>query len=471
MIVPVLRKNKKYSLYNTYDDFKPEDRKFDLINISKLSREEFDFIGPFIEGISIAKIGEKSIFIKPNGQKLNTKEYYDLRNFENGIAAVCNDYSYLYDAMWTFINKNGIEIINQRFTSFRIYNNGFVEVGTYSGDYDCYNTGLMSINGNLLFEPTKSTTYFIHEKYIEVSGENRRSYKGAFYNFDGTQIKNNNLIKFEYIGHIRENRGIAQLKESREFVLIDNNFDVIKNLEIFHDSEIGEAYLIFEHVFGCHFYGKVCPIKKNNKWGLIDYNGNFVLNPKYDFIGGFTDIKMWESFSYGCAGVGKEIDSKMKYSAIDSNFKEISDFIYDEIGLFDEGIASVRIGEKWGAIDSHGEIVVPIEFSSIYYCNKGIIKVALGDFEGRRFFGKYGLYSYKGNKLTKNIYEELYVLENGFIEFKKDNKFGILNHEGKEVIRNIYDSIEYINQELLLAGRDNEKYYIDFAGREFRQKS
>ena len=62
MIVPVLRKNKKYSLYNTFDDFKPEDRKFDLTNIYKLEREEFDFIGPFIEDIAIANIGEKSIY-------------------------------------------------------------------------------------------------------------------------------------------------------------------------------------------------------------------------------------------------------------------------------------------------------------------------------------------------------------------------------------------------------------------------
>ena len=49
----------------------------------------------------------------------------------------------------------------------------------------------------------------------------------------------------------------------------------------------------------------------------------FVLKPQYDFIDAFTDIKKWDSYSYGCAGVGNKINSQMKYSAINSDFQEL----------------------------------------------------------------------------------------------------------------------------------------------------
>ena len=382
---------------------------------------------------------------------------------ENSIAAVCKGYDHNYNQKWTFINKNGIEIIDWSFPGYRNLKNGFIEIESYGAYIDKYETGLMAISGSFLFEPQESAHYYFSEKFIKAPD--------GYYLLDGTEIKNENLKYYQYIGHIRENRGIAQLKESQEYVIIDNEFNLIKNLKITDSNHLGETYGIIQHVYGCYFYGKVCPIKKNNKWGLIDFNGDFVLNPKYDFIGGFTDIKMWDSFSYGCAGVGKEINSEMKYSAINSDFQEISDFIFDEIRLFDEDIANVRIGEKWGAINSKGEIIVPIEFNSIYDCYKGLIKVAYGDYEGRRFFGKYGLFNKKGIKLTKYIYEELYVLENGYVKFEKDNKWGILNNEGKEAVRNIYNEIKYVNHELLLVEIDNEKFYISFTGREFRQKS
>lgn len=464
MIVPVLRKNKKYSLYNTYDDFKPEDREFDLINISKLSGKQFDFIGPFREGIAIAKNGNKSIYINSNGQELITKnQYNELRDFEFGIAAVCDGYNHLYDELWTFINKNGIEIINQSFTGYRNLNNGFVEIESYWGHYDKYLTGIMSISGSVLFELSESGSYYFNEKSIQAHG--------GFYNYDGTKIKNDKIKNYKYIGHIRENRGIAKLKETNEYVIIDNEFTIIKNLEITNGDHLGEMYTLIPNVYGCYFYGKVCPIKKDNKWGIIDYNGNFVLNPKYDFIGGFTDVKMWDSFGYGCAGVGKQVNSEMKYSAINYNFQEITDFLYDEISLFNEGIASVRIGEKWGAINSLGQIIVPIEFNKISYSQNNLIKVGLGDFENNYFIGKFGIFNSKGVKITKIIYDVLYILDNGFIKFRKSKKYGILNNEGKVVVSDIYNSIDYVNNELLLAERNDEKFYVDFSGREFRQKS
>ncbi len=479
MIVPFLKKNKKFSLYDTLNDINPKDidnsNNDNITNIYRLGVGDYDFIGPFVEGLAIAKIENKSFYLKPNGLRLNTDfEYNEIRDFKCGIAPVSRNYSGKYECTWNFINKNGIEITKLDFKIYRnYYNNGIIEVLDEIGD--TYYSTLMTLSGNLLFDKLlESTTFFFHENYIEVLregyGKNRKGLH-LFYTYDGIKLKNINLRNFDYVGHIRDNRGIASLKDTGEIVIIDNEFNVVKNLEIYNLDDLGESYNVIEFVYGYHFFGKVCPIKKFNKWGLIDYNGDFVLIPKYDFIGGFTDIKKWNSSSYGCAGVGIEINSQMKYSAINSEFQEISDFIFDEINLFDEGIANVRIGEKWGAINSEGEIVVPLEFNSIHYCNKGKIIVALGDNEGSRFFGKYGLYSSKGQKLTMSIYEELHILYNGYVKFKKNNKWGLLNNEGKEVISELYDHIEYVNQELLIAERDNEKFYIDYTGREFRQKS
>lgn len=92
--------------------------------------------------------------------------------------------------------------------------------------------------------------------------------------------------------------------------------------------------------------------------------------------------------------------------------------------------------------------------------------------------GKYGLISFDGNKITKAIYDDITSLSNKEGEFlvKKDDKYTVLNLKGTKMIKNYYDNVTgdgYYNEDYKKAGyiientvEDKLKYgYINSDGK------
>ena len=144
MIIPFLKKNGKFTLYNTESDISTEKIRIEYrIKPDKTSYNEFynceyDFIDFFQEGFAKAKTGNNIFFINLYGNILKTKnEYIQLNNFENGIAAVKD-----FDG-WTFINKNGIQITNNKYDEIYRLHKNFIKVNQESSDRNNYYSGLL----------------------------------------------------------------------------------------------------------------------------------------------------------------------------------------------------------------------------------------------------------------------------------------------------------------------------------------
>lgn len=91
-------------------------------------------------------------------------------------------------------------------------------------------------------------------------------------------------------------------------------------------------------------------VKINNKWGFIDQNGMFAIEPQYDEV---------SEFNYGLAAVKRNnmwgfVDSSGAI-AITPSFDWALDFCCN-------GLCSVKVGNKWGAIDKSGQIVIKPQF-------------------------------------------------------------------------------------------------------------
>jgi len=89
-------------------------------------------------------------------------------------------------------------------------------------------------------------------------------------------------------------------------------------------------------------------VKQNNKWGMINPEGKWIIDPIYDVL---QDLK--DPFYYivkdGKAGL---------------LFKETKKELltkFEEIKPFSDGLAAVRLGEKWGYIDEAGELVISLK--------------------------------------------------------------------------------------------------------------
>lgn len=93
------------------------------------------------------------------------------------------------------------------------------------------------------------------------------------------------------------------------------------------------------------------------KYGLLDSNGNVVLDTTYNDIL-ISDNKEILTLRYQDLG---------GYCVVDRYGKEIVPYNkFNWISGFTNGYAKVKSGNKWGIIDIHGNVVLPIEYDNIW---------------------------------------------------------------------------------------------------------
>lgn len=101
-------------------------------------------------------------------------------------------------------------------------------------------------------------------------------------------------------------------------------------------------------------------VKQNGKWGFIDSLGQWVVYPKYDLVGSFSEGLAWV-----CVSCPENQESLKKTSCkcgfINQKGKEVIPLKYESAGDFSEGFAVVERNGKYGYINRKGvEIVRPI---------------------------------------------------------------------------------------------------------------
>lgn len=130
------------------------------------------------------------------------------------------------------------------------------------------------------------------------------------------------------------------------------------------DGKIGfidkEANLIVRNLFDKHMgtfdnENSLVRVCINDKWGVINAKGNVIIPADYSMILISDDQQLFT------------ISKDRKTGVIDANHDIVVDFgEYHFIDGFDSGLARVKIKEKWGIINTEGEIVLAIEFDNIW---------------------------------------------------------------------------------------------------------
>ena len=109
--------------------------------------------------------------------------------------------------------------------------------------------------------------------------------------------------------------------------------------------------------------------------------------------------------------------------------------IYDSVGpFFDNGLASVSQGGKFGFIDRTGKVVIPLTYDYAYIFEGGKAVVELN--------GKVGVINTEGKVIIPFKYERVDVDSKNrhLILVKLHGKYGFVDNKGEIVIPLIYDS-------------------------------
>ncbi len=231
--------------------------------------------------------------------------------------------------------------------------------------------------------------------------------------------------------------------------------------------------------------------KTYSKYGYADEKGKLVIDTIYDYAGTFANGTAVVSQN-GKAGIinnknkwllplqykslvkqqeEKElvfVQNDTAWALMTMEGKLLTGFNFRTVGTFSEGMAVVTIKDKYGYINTKGELVVPpkYDYGGSFSSKRALVHVkqqgssgrligyinTLGEevikpvyLTGTSFVEGYAAVSAYGGKslidsngvlVTKVQYEEIGLMQNGRVSFKKGKAYGFLNKKGQEVIGN-----------------------------------
>lgn len=494
----------------------------------------YDYISPFKEGYADA-IKNGIYFVLNLSGNMCVKDgsdyieipsrYQQARDFKDGLCCVC------HDDKWGAIDKNGHEVIP---TQYEYLSDFTKDVAIYRlSSRDCvghkYLFGFLNKNGavfSAIYDSiwVNDTTGYIHTGYIKrpTVDDEKRIYNhpkrldcnGRFvakYDFEYITLKG----KYDYVEDYVDEIAIAKKNDlwgaidKNENVIIQFKYNILNRLN--NDTLIG--YLkIGEMEFDVKFIktnGKLAGSNKNIrkiiplddgiclfcinkregwnskvKYGIVNKDGNVLLNAEYDEIQRINDIlyKVANAKKEGLFDIQKGWILPCKFDSlsyindyVNAHIKDLGDFRFDLSGNcfvlnqgitvelpkrcfvgrdFVDGYAPVCMSEKWGVVNSSFKTVVKPQYDNIQSLGNSVFKIShkngLVDWE-------HGLYKIAEGELLAPKYKIVEQLSSSLFLFgeksrfeRKYDQYGVIDIKGKIVLCQKYYDIRYKDGYLLV---------------------
>ena len=215
---------------------------------------------------------------------------------------------------------------------------------------------------------------------------------------------------------------------------------------------------------------------KNQKYGVIDKNGNIIVNPEYDVLYIPNPSKPVFVCYYDYDEQMGEYKTKVFNESSNEIFKEydrVEAFVFKDTNAnkipFEKSVLKYRQDDKYGLIDFEGNKItenIYVSIESLEY-KEGCFVVNLE--------GKYGIINLKGNTIVNIEYNKVEAdgyyskdgksYEAGFIVSKKTDegyRYGYINSNGKMILKTEYSQVERVtdiqdDQDIYLVAFKNGK--------------
>ena len=239
-------------------------------------------------------------------------------------------------------------------------------------------------------------------------------------------------------------RVIAQWNEVKSFdenglawVMKDNKVGII--------DKDGEYVIPMEYDSIGEFYENIAVVGIDEKHGFVDTEGKIILRPTYDSATTFSEGSsvVSKDGKYGFVStLGKEIikteyDYATKFSDgfaavtkgkdtyfIDNKGEKISEN-YDGAGYFSEGLAPVMMNGKWGYVDTSMNQVISYEYDSAQSFIDGLAIVAKGD---KQFF-----IDKTGSRKSPEV-DQLWIISEGLATAKLNDLYGYVDGKSTDFV-------------------------------------
>ena len=223
---------------------------------------------------------------------------------------------------WAFIDKTGKKVIETRYEDVDPFENGLAEVRREVKSTNFIGAVLSiaaATAGHIMYDPVMLDDEKIKRGYIDRTGAEivsaKNDYNSTFMN------------------------GVALVRVKNKWGIVDRK----------------GAYVIEPKYKGIHFfYDDLAAVQDGDKWGFVGRDGAMVIAPKYDEVHDFTD---------GIAAVRQ--GSKSFFIDKTGRVPFLLPSTITDIGMFISGLAPAKIGDKWGFIDTKGNVVIAPAYDEV----------------------------------------------------------------------------------------------------------
>jgi len=153
------------------------------------------------------------------------------------------------------------------------------------------------------------------------------------------------------------------------------------------------------------------PIKVNNQWGLIDTQGQIVVEPIYDAIGEFRQFHYAVMQRDGMVGM------------LNGQAQEIISPRYDDLKVLDSTHIAVMHQNEWMLVDLNENIILDKGYERVTMLDNGFLKVM--------YDGKWCVVDPNGKHLCDATYDEIEILQDKYFLTHLNDQVGLLSLDGK----------------------------------------
>lgn len=487
-VLPYLNKNKKYQLFNVATNEFVDNNEYDQIFVSEkgkfivtkynkrgvidadgkvVQQLTYDCIGNFNRGFAQISVGGKYGFVNAQGEIVIQPTLATVQELENRGYIISKeiDGKTLYGFIDTLLQVS----IPYSYDELTVLSDGFIakKLG---------NKLLLDINGKTIH------TFNYNSVYLGNQGRTLSSSIFVVENkskFGITDYKGRIIIPLNYKEIISDSSGkyfIVTTADSKS-ALIDSSKNILIQPGQFIISYLSnDVYAIRNEAFGenlqirlynvklkkylnlkpfqdvsSNFSDGLLAVLMNKKVGYINENGDLLIEPVYDGSAlNFTYIDGEE----GGDGEGDYTETNMSSfyndcSIIDANKYSIESRIWKNSNDFSDGLAVVKIGEKYGYINNKGQIVIPIIYDYAEAFINGVAFVSMNE----NGVSNSKIITTKGVTLVNDFTIHSYSIDNKYVfgskqideETRAYFKLNIKNGELERIAKSFNSLSYYIN--------------------------
>lgn len=479
-------------------------------------KPKFDRIDPFKASVTIAVCQGMYRLIDKNGKYVSTKRYQLASSFSEGLAAVCTGNK------WGYVDETGSMQIPCMYDRADAFAEGLASVSLDG------KTNFIDKNGKTVFRVDSCDI----GPFREGLACTKREAFWAFVDPAGHTQQCKSIEEIYPQNGSKPTRLLAALATPVEAVsglngassakwgLIDNTGSFIVNPQYSEIPSLTENRILlvndktadlldmnanrvasFDSAFPRLF--EVAIVKVGDKWGVVDLNGKFLIEAKYDEVrrldSGFFLVKnkqRWELLDSSNAHIleamvhPERVLSQKKYSRdFQGHWQEDPRGKNYCFNTEKDSLQSTNTQDKWGAFDGNTGVVVipclydrPIRFDSNGLClnskdNHPVLldrrgretsceRIALaGGCIAERQSAKFGFLDKSGKWKIAPAFDECLGFKNQMCVVKVGDKWGAIDREGRFIVPAKQEALKDFSVDGLAAFRSGKKWgYLDRSG-------